>query len=328
MSRRPVVGYYAHHHGRGHLTRAAAILGALDAEATVLSTGSYVGPGASIVLKDDAIEPGPHTRETAGGVLHWAPLRSAGLRDRMTAIASWIDAARPDAFVVDVSVEVAMLARLCGVPTVVMAMPGERGDEPHQLGYAAADAIIASWPQALYEPSWLGAHTDRTTYVGGISRFEHRSTLTRPASTERTVVVLGSRGGAGFSESDIDAARAATPGWRWVPIGTPGAVWAEDPWDLLCSADVIVSAAGQSSIADLAVLGKPAIVLCEPRPYDEQLATGRSLRDGGLATVLEKWPEPARWPALIAGATAGRWGAWATAGAARRAAAVIERLTS
>ena len=48
--------------------------------------------------------------------------------------------------VVDVSVEVAVLARTMGVPTVVMGMPGARDDRPHQLAFRLADAIIAPWP--------------------------------------------------------------------------------------------------------------------------------------------------------------------------------------
>lgn len=50
---------------------------------------------------------------------------------------------RPRRMVVDVSVEVALLCRLAGVPVTVMAMPGERGDAVHGLGYDIADEIVA-----------------------------------------------------------------------------------------------------------------------------------------------------------------------------------------
>ena len=50
--------------------------------------------------------------------------------------------------VVDVSVEVAILVRLLGVPVVVMAMPGDRIDAPHDLVYQAADHILAAWPES------------------------------------------------------------------------------------------------------------------------------------------------------------------------------------
>ena len=54
--------------------------------------------------------------------------------------------------VIDVSVEVATLLRLLGVPVVVVAMPGERVDAPHTLVYQLADHILAAWPQDLYVP--------------------------------------------------------------------------------------------------------------------------------------------------------------------------------
>jgi len=44
---------------------------------------------------------------------------------------------------VDVSVEVSVLARLMGVPVVTMVLPGSRSDQPHRLGYALAAMLIA-----------------------------------------------------------------------------------------------------------------------------------------------------------------------------------------
>src|SRR3712207_8569721 len=53
--------------------------------------------------------------------------------------------ARPDVLVVDVSVEVALLARLLGVPVVLVAQRGRRDDDPHRRAYAAAAAVAAPW---------------------------------------------------------------------------------------------------------------------------------------------------------------------------------------
>lgn len=346
MSSRPVIGYYVNHHGSGHLARAAAIIDHLDADVTVLSSAEYAGPASVVHLPlDDGDEDAD-----AGGVLHWAPLGSPGLRARMARIASWIEQERPDAVVVDVSVEVALLARLCGVRTIVMAMPGERSDPPHQLAYRAADRIVAAWPQGLYEPGWLTEHADRTIYVGGISRLAERPAPVLAAQAggrsapvaaaragerrvvvaaragERRVVVLGGQGGTTITDDAVAAAAAATPGWRWQALGVAGAPWVADPFPVLAEADVVVAAAGQSSVADLAVVGRPAVVLCEERPFGEQLATGAALERGGLATVLRRWPAPESWADLLEAATAGPWEQWQTAGAAERAAAAIRQV--
>ena len=86
----------------------------------------------------------------ANGVLHWAPHHDAGLRERMACLAQWVAENSPAAAVVDVSVEVATLLRLLGVPVIVVAMPGHRVDSPHQMVYQLADHIVAPWPLVLH----------------------------------------------------------------------------------------------------------------------------------------------------------------------------------
>ena len=80
----------------------------------------------------------------------------------------------PAAVVIDVSVEVAIYVRLLGVPVIVVAVAGERTDAPHLLIHRLADHIVAAWPPELHEPSWLRSYADKTSYVGGISRFDGR----------------------------------------------------------------------------------------------------------------------------------------------------------
>ena len=113
----PTVGYYVHHQGSGHSHRALAISRAASLPITGLSTGpTPTGwPGDWVDLPDDA---GATDRpdKSAHDRLHYAPEHHPGLRDRMAAISAWIGATRPAALVVDVSVEVALLARLHGVP--------------------------------------------------------------------------------------------------------------------------------------------------------------------------------------------------------------------
>src|SRR5690349_14237624 len=82
---------------------------------------------------------------TAHGRLHWAPLHVDGLARRSAKLLQTVAATRPRRVVVDVSVEISLLARLAGVPVTVMAMPGDRGDAAHQLAYDVADSIIAPW---------------------------------------------------------------------------------------------------------------------------------------------------------------------------------------
>ncbi|MBJ7336946.1 glycosyltransferase [Mycolicibacterium sp.] len=328
-----MIGYYVHHHGRGHLARATSICAHLSGSATALTSLPLAEPwrfGDVVELPRDDGDPSPQDA-TACGVFHWAPLHHDGLRTRMRLIAEWVEAARPAAIVVDVSVEVATFVRLLGVPVVVVAMPGERTDRPHELVYELADHILAAWPRALYQPDWLRRHDAKTSYVGGISRFDGRPRSAAHADGTRHVLTLGGAGGSTVDAGMIDLYAADHPQFRWSALGVAGARWSEDPWGELCDADVVVAHAGQSSIADIAAAARPAIVVPQPRPFGEQTATATVLGRSGLAVSLQDWPRSDEWEPLIdraLGLDVDGWQRWQTAGAPARAAAAIDEVAA
>ena len=299
---------------------------------TILSSLAIAAqPGVATVRlpRDDDGDGFPDA--TANGALHWAPLHDKGLRDRMAMITEWVSTHRPSVMVVDVSVEVTMLVRLLGVPVVVVAMPGERTDPPHELAYRVAEQILAAWPESLYEPAWLVPHAGKTTYVGGISRFDGRPRPSRPSERRPGVLVLNGSGGADLDVDAITRCATAHPEFRWSSLGVAGGPWVEDPWPQLCTADVVVSSAGQSSVADIAAAGRPAIIIAADRPFTEQRATAQALERAGLAVVRPRWPDLADWPHLLDDARAlgsDVWERWRTADAAQRAAAVIQRVAA
>ncbi|MFE9578086.1 glycosyltransferase [Nocardia sp. NPDC006044] len=324
-----MIGYYIHHHGVGHLIRARALCAEIDSPVTVLSSMPVDDPvfARTVVLPaDDAgtdvVDP------TAADRLHWVPKADAGLRDRMAAVSGWIAAERPRALVVDVSVEVALLARLHGVPVVSMALPGTRTDAPHTLVHDIADALIAAWPRAVYDPPWLHPYADKTHYVGGISRFaDHPPIAPRDTPARPTVLVLAGAGGSGFTAASVRECADRHPQYRWRTAGLDD--WTDDLWPLLSTADVVIAHAGQGAVADIAAAGKPAVFIPAQRPFGEQHATASALADAGLALAVDEWPGPHEWPALIDAALrldASRWRQWRTNGAAGRAAAVIDHV--
>lgn len=331
--RTPTVAWYVHHHGRGHLTRLLAIVPHLDADVVCFSSlprpdGLPEHCSWVVLDRDDDVPAGaglPSDADpTAGGLLHWAPLGHLGHRRRLATIARYLAETPADALVVDVSVEVILLGRLLGVPTVAIAQPGRRDDGPHRLGLGAATRIIAPWPEALLAPAHLDAVRDRVVYTGGISRFDGRD---RPAGeTERgTVLLLGGAGGSAVSTRQIDAAAEASAR-SWTVVGATDTSWTADPWEALVRADVVVSWAGQNAIADLAAAEATAVVVPQERPFDEQLETALALERSSLAVVERQWPAPSDWDAILDRAAARRpdWSRWEVAGAARRAARAIE----
>ncbi|KYH43583.1 glycosyltransferase [Branchiibius sp. NY16-3462-2] len=313
-----MIGFYVHHVGGGHLARATQIARELHCPITGLSTLPRPDgwPGEWLQLPpDDPAEDdtaAPEAQTDAGGALHFAPLRP-GFRARQRAVAQWVLTAAPRAVLVDVSVEVAALFRLLAVPVVVTAMPGDRRDRAHRLGYDLASAIIAPWPAAAHPDSVAGG--DHTTYVGGISRFAGREPDPQLRETGRALVIWGS-GGADLTAAQRNSLMSGAPDHEWVIASDlpPEQLWLE-----LQRAEVVVSHAGQGAVADLAVARAPAVVFADERPHGEQQATVGALRRLGLAVGAPTWPEVGQWPHLLSGAidVGGRhWSSWLGSGAA------------
>jgi hypothetical protein len=351
-----VFGYYVHHHGFGHLTRLQAVAEHLRSPVTGLS--SLPAPRSwdqewVHLDRDDRVPPATAllADPTAHGVLHWAPRHDPGLADRMAAVAGWIRRARPSLVVVDVSVEIAVLSRLCGVPVVVLAMPGVRTDRTHALAFDLADGLLAPWPETAHTDGWPRAWLAKLWAVGALSRFDGRGPARTPdevsghatqtdaphvdrsvgaqgaGAAARRVLLLWGGGGRGTSGAQVAAARAATPGWDWVERG-PGSP-SPDLWADLAAADVVVTHGGQNAVAEVAAARRPAVVVAQPRPFDEQVATARAVDRLGVAVGLETWPEAASWPGLFDRALrrgGEGWAAWSTGHGAESAATRLDAL--
>ncbi|MFD3548788.1 glycosyltransferase [Streptomyces sp. NPDC058655] len=330
-----MIGYYVHHQGRGHLHRAECIAAHVQGPVTVLSSlpRPRTWEGGWVPLPPDAVD-GP-VDPTARGRLHWVPARHAGHRERMGMIADWIRREGPALFVSDVSVEAATLARLMGTPVVVAAMRGDRGDEAHRLAYDMAEALIAPWPGSLPEPGWPAHWHAKALHTGGISRYDGR---VRPgadrgrdrARARREVVVMLGAGGSDVTDRQVRDAIRATPQWSWTFLGGPRSDWVDDPWPVLCRADVVVTHAGQNAVAECAAARVPAVVIPQDRPHREQHATARALETAGLATVRDSWPPPDAWPGLLAEAAGrpDRWAQWSAGDGARSAGRLLDDLAA
>lgn len=326
-----MIGWYVHHVGHGHAHRAAAVSRVLGMPVTGLSSlprpQDWSGPWVHLPRDD-----GTATDPTAGGSLHWVPRHDAGLRSRMAAVSAWIEEYAPAAIVADVSVEIALLARLHGVPVVSVVLPGDRSDPAHVLGYRVSDALVATWPPAARRvvtglPAEVAA---RIEYVGGLSRFDPMPGRVRLDGPPRVTLLAGT-GGTTLRAAQVDAARREATGWVWTVLAPPPlGEWSSDPSEVLRDADVVITHAGQNAVAEVAAARRPAVVLPEDRPHAEQAATARELgRPCWPALVLPSWPRSG-WPDLLARAAAqdGRaWRAWCDGGAARRFARVVERVS-
>ncbi|EJL29599.1 hypothetical protein [Novosphingobium sp. AP12] len=305
MKRRPI-GYYVHHHGAGHYARAAAIAAACDWPVTLLGTG--IGD-RGIDLSDDRPASGQFDGQDAANcrpaAIHYAPLDHEGVRMRVARISDWIAAARPALMVVDVSAEVAMLARLASVPTAYVRLNGVRDDAPHRDAFRAATALFAPFHGAMElpeTPTWV---REKTRYFPGITA----SASTEAAIDRRILVVFGRGGGPGDGELLAAAARAC-PEWQWRVIGPAGrpahcpanlvfAGWADEPQREIARAHIVVGAAGDGLVGAVMAADRPFVCVPEERPFGEQHATAGCLARLGAAVVSLTWPTAESWPELL-----------------------------
>lgn len=323
-----MIGYYIHHHGGGHLSRATAIAESLDQHVWGLSSlappPAWPGDWLQLARDDEGAAP---RDPTAGGRLHWAPLLDRGLAARWHQMSCWIATHHPEALVVDVSVEAALLARLHGVPLVGVVLPGHRADPAHLLAYDVCDELVGAWPPEAGEmvPGLPRHLAERIRPLGAVSRHAVRRPADRRPGPPRVVVMTGS-GGHEIGADQLSAAQAQTPDWEWIVLSRELGTWVDDPRAVLEDADVVVTHAGQSAIAEVAAARRPAIVIPQARPFDEQVTTARALRTGWPVIVQHEFPARG-WAGLLARAArldTTRWERWCDGLATERFAAVIE----
>jgi hypothetical protein len=227
----------------------------------------------------------------------------------MAGIAGWIAEARPDLVLVDVSVEVAMLVRLCGVRFVYLRQTGRRDDPPHRLAYRWAAGLLAPYPERQEPEEMPGWMREKTGHVGAVTRFDGRE-RPRADGRPRRVLVVGEGG-------DELAATIGAAARDWEVLG-PRPVDLE----LLASCAVVVAPGGANTVAEAAFANCGLVCMPRPRPFDEQVARGELLAREKAAVVLEHPPQPRSWPLLLEEARARRaaLGRWADGGGAGRAA--------
>lgn len=316
----------------------------LRSDVTILSSSprpaGWTGGWVDLPLDHAPGDRDPAADAGANGALHFVPLASDGLFTRMGAIAQWLREERPAAVVVDVSVEVALLVRLHGIPVITMAQPGDRTDAAHTLGYRASSAIVAVWPEGVPALRVADDIAARVQSVGAISRIPVVAPLERDPLQIAVLAGLGTRGQSAL-DIVVSAARAALPDARWVVLS--GADSATVAHTLRTSA-LVFAHCGENALAEIAASRVPAIIVPESRPHEEQQAMGLALGSSGMPVTVIDMVEHSLDAESAAAAVAGVdwaqlvqetadldgdvWGAWCDGDAAVRAAAIVERVAA
>lgn len=228
---------------------------------------------------------------------HYAPLNISGLRERNKIMTDFFAEQYPLLLIVDVSVEITLLARLCGIPTIVVRQHGSRHDPAHLAAYHSASALLAPYPKTMQrqEAKWL---TDKTIYTGGFSRYDVKDEYKNPTENLSVAVLTGS-GGTSIDLQFICYLARHCSNWNFDVIGLPKPETKDlpeniifhghlqDPLELLISASVVIGNAGHNTVMEMAALNKRFIAIPEDRPFDEQIQKAEILQELGLAIVIE-----------------------------------------
>lgn len=306
------IGYYVHHQGDGHLQRALRIAENSAGRVVLLGTGltGRTGDIRCVNLPDDRAGSGFDEKDGAPTrplALHYSPLDRDSIRHRMSLIANWIALEKPALFVVDVSVEVAMLARLCSTPVVYVRLSGQRDDSAHLEAFRLAEALLAPFDVRLDDPDVPEWVHGKTIFCPGIIATTARVYPEDPG----TVLIVKGSGGQAADGNALAAAARSMPAFKWRMIGPctlpqdcPNnleiAGWVSDPMAHITRAEIVVGAAGDGLIGHVLAQARPFICIPEDRPYNEQRQKAAALGRLQVAVVLDKWPAVEEWPFLLA----------------------------
>lgn len=289
--------WYLHHHGRGHVQRYQQIAQHLGSSVTTV--GSMDPPltdGSHIRLPRDDRD--GRLDAEARGRLHFAPIHSDGFRSRHQTLAAFVGRSRPQAAVVDVSVEVALFLRLMGLPVVLFRQPGSRSDPPHRLAYDMAEVLIAPWPRC-WDTDEMAA---KTLHLGLPTTLPQED----PTGSVRSgVLVVVGGGGSRLDRSVIEAMADGSPHRQFSIAGIEGddrenlayLGMVDDVAQRMKQAEVVVGNAGLNTLAEVAGAGSPFVCVPEERPFGEQQASASAIRSH--AVVIDGRLETQDWETKI-----------------------------
>lgn len=241
---------------------------------------------------------------------HHAPYYDNAERQKMSAIAKWVEQTNPTAVIVDDSAEIIQYLRLLAVPVIAIRQDGDRSDFPHLCGYNAAYKLLALFPQILEPPVTPNWMIDNTIYVAGFSRYSSK-TLTKGearakleiCSKQKVVLVLNGSEKAQHLLSQIALAASASPEWLWLVVGKirrdcgslPENIavlgWREDIYTYVKAADVAIASGGHNIMMEIGTAKTPFMCIPDDKPFEEQRAEAKLLEELGLCFVTDVFPD-------------------------------------
>lgn len=224
--------------------------------------------------------------------------------ERAKALAEAVVRYRPKAFYCDGVPELAIMVRGMGLPVVLVHLPGNIMTDPTQVfAHELADHIIAHFPAFLEQANYTFAF--KTYYGGYLSQYAgHEVKRSNPSKIHQVTILLG------YDNYDVSVLKKIVndQNTRFTIIGN------KQDYDLGKNCiqlglvknisdniigDVVITAAGQNTIAELLSLGKRLILLPEHRPYNEQAVHAKVLAERRVALLAQEDFSAEQWQIII-----------------------------
>lgn len=329
------ISFFVHHQGRGHARRTMAIIREFSPErpVSVMTADPSLFDGferdIELIALPNMIGADVPTQalfdQPTPSVMHCVPMGVVEMRQTMRRILDHLDDIDAGLFVIDVSAELALLARVASVPAVKIRMHGDRNDPGHLGAYEACVGMLAPYDARLEQEDYPAHLRDKTFYSGGLCTTaanvptceEARARLELDPDREIVVALTGG-GGAGTPYAPLTVAARAAPQTLFLTIGPLhleghetdfanliNCGWVENVVDYIAASDIVIASAGDNTVHEVAMLERPYICAPEWRYFGEQTRKAECLAGLGAAVNMAHWPSDfAGWQDVLARARA------------------------
>jgi len=272
---------YVHHHGTGHLKRMCTLIPAIeriakvsflagtDAMASALNT--HFPNSRVFILPSKWPSNSPSVKRTFDRAFEGIGFyKEAAARSQY--FCTLLVNQNIDLFISDVSAELTILARQCGVKVVMQRHSGYTGQDPTQVfAYECAESLYAPYPQSLELKDY--GHLSKTHYLGFLGQTA-RVDVTQPrvitvlvGDTKLRCAISEHLAQNGFTVNVVGEWPEDAPSFENIHI-----IGSTDNVGSAIVGDIVICSAGNNLISELVYLNKKLILIPEPRPYSEQEA--------------------------------------------------------
>lgn len=300
-----MIGYYAHSHGSGHCNYAHIFSKVFGEAMTIFTDREHrFDHRVDVVhLPNEDTDGSEFDREDfpEPRALHYAPVHLRKITERNRLLLDTILQKNIKLLIVDVSVEIAMLARISSVAYAYVRLHGERNDIAHLNAYEGASFLLAYYPEEMEDKDTLPWVREKTLYLGFLSQYMFGAEFSeKPLEYKRSEkpILLHISGFGGSLPLDFSG---LSNRYDLYSIG-PGRVHCgyseimhigvvESTQAYIKYADVVIAACGSNTVAEIISLGRPFVAVPENRQYREQEIAAENLDRLGWATHRKNYED-------------------------------------